>query len=59
LHCGLSSYSADLNSARNLAHPKLVERQALVTKPNIQMDDFKGVLPNIIANDIMDKSPRL
>ena len=34
-HCGLSSYSADLNAARNLAHPMLVERQAVVNQPNV------------------------
>ncbi len=34
-HCGLSSYSADLNAARNLAHPMLVERQAAVNQPNV------------------------
>ena len=28
-HCGLSSYSADLNAARNLAHPMLVERHSI------------------------------
>ena len=26
-HCGLSNYNSDLNASRNLAHPKLVERQ--------------------------------
>ena len=34
-HCGLSSYSADLNAARNLAHPMLDERQAAVNQPNV------------------------
>ena len=34
-HCGLSLFSADLNAARNLAHPMLVERQAAVNLPNV------------------------
>ncbi|MBW2981957.1 transposase [Candidatus Woesearchaeota archaeon] len=53
LHCGFS-LNADLNASRNLAHPMLVERQASVTKPYIQMDDFKSNSQVAIANDIMD-----
>ena len=34
-HCNLISYNADLNAARNLAHPKLVERQAAVNQPDL------------------------
>ena len=43
-HCGFSSYSADLNAARNLAHPMLVERQALVNVPHVTCDDTFPVL---------------
>ncbi len=38
-HCGLSLFSADLNAARNLAHPMLVERQAAVNQPNVSNDE--------------------
>jgi len=44
LHCGLSSYSADLNAARNLSHPMLVERQGAVNHPNIPGHDAKAVM---------------
>ena len=55
-HCSLVSYSADLNSARNLSHPMLVERQAVVTQPYIEVRDLKGVLPNSIVSEAIDKS---
>jgi putative transposase len=55
-HCSLVSYSADLNSALNLAHPMLVERQAVVTQPYIEAIDLKGVLPNSTASEAIDKS---
>ena len=38
-HCGLSLFNADLNAARNLAHPMLVERQAAVNQPNVSNDE--------------------
>lgn len=41
LHCGLISYSADLNAARNLAHPKLGERQTVVNQPHLTCNDTK------------------
>lgn len=53
-HCGLFSYSADLNAARNLAHPKLVERQADVTLPHISNRDSKANI-NGIADEFRDK----
>ena len=57
-HCGLKHYNADLNSARNLAHPMLVGRQASVTMPYIQTDELEGSL-RTIESEVMDKSPRL
>lgn len=43
-HCSLSSYSADLNAARNLAHPMLDERQAAVNQPNVSGREAKAPL---------------
>jgi len=40
-HCGCSC-DADLNAARNLASPKLVERQAAVNRPNVACCDAKA-----------------
>ena len=40
-HCGLSLFNADLNASRNLSHPMLVERQALVNVPIVICDDSK------------------
>ena len=40
-HCGLSLFNADLNAARNLAHPMLVERQAAVNQPIVSNDEAK------------------
>jgi len=59
LHCGLTSYSADLNAARNLAHPMLVERQALVTVPYSQSDEAEGNSQVAIEAELMAKSPAL
>ncbi|MFH1065654.1 MAG: hypothetical protein V1734_04085 [Nanoarchaeota archaeon] len=58
----MSSFSADLNAARNLAHPMLVERQAAVNQPNasdgeaeapqgelkqsLEANNCKGVMPH-------------
>ncbi|MBI2660557.1 IS200/IS605 family element transposase accessory protein TnpB [Candidatus Woesearchaeota archaeon] len=55
LHCGFSSYSADLNSARNLAHPMLVERQAQVTEPYSRSVDTKAI--SMVEADLTAKSP--
>ena len=44
LHCGLTCYSAVVNAARNLAHPMLVERQAVVNQPNVSSDDAEAPL---------------
>ncbi len=59
LHCGLKLYNSDLNAARNLAHPKLVERQGLVTSPYSRSDDVKGIFQDAIATEFMAKSPVL
>jgi len=42
LHCGLSNFNADLNASRNLSHPMLVERQALVNVPIVICDDTQA-----------------
>ena len=55
-HCGYS-LSADLNAARNLASPMLVERQVAITQPNISVNEVKGQLTS--ATDIRDKYPCL
>jgi len=44
LHCGFVRYSADLNAARNLAHPMLAERQAAVNRPFLACDETRVVL---------------
>ncbi len=61
-HCGLSSYSADLNAARNLTHPMLDERQAAVNQPNVSgceaeapllvnlKAEFRGNAPPLAVN---------
>ena len=38
----LTSYSADLNAAKNLAHPMLDVRQAAVTQPHSRSHEAKG-----------------
>ncbi|OGO13828.1 MAG: hypothetical protein A2Y53_03630 [Chloroflexi bacterium RBG_16_47_49] len=58
-HCGLSSFSADLNAARNLAHPMLVERQGAVTHPHSQSDEAEGNSQVAIEAELMAKSPAL
>jgi IS605 OrfB family transposase len=40
--CGLFHFNSDLNASRNLAHPKLVGRQAAVTQPHSPNDDTKA-----------------
>ena len=57
-HCGLSNFNADLNAGRNLAHPMLAGRQALVTEPHIRTDELEGSL-RTTESEVMDKSPRL
>jgi len=58
-HCGLSKFNSDLNASRNLAHPMLVERQALVTEPHSRSDEVKGISQDAIATELMAKSPCL
>ena len=58
-HCGLSSYSADLNAARNLASPMLGLRQAAVTPPNDSSCDAKGNLQVATEAELRVKSPLL
>ena len=41
-HCKLVDFSSDLNSARNLAHPMLGERQAAVNQPDAVCDEAEG-----------------
>jgi len=55
----LSKFNADLNAGRNLAHPKLVERQAAVTQPHDSSDDAKGVSQYATAAELRVKSPAL
>ncbi|MBI4451115.1 IS200/IS605 family element transposase accessory protein TnpB [Candidatus Woesearchaeota archaeon] len=43
-HCGFGLFSADLNAARNLAHPMLVERQAVVNRPHLTCDDAEAIV---------------
>ncbi len=57
-HC-LSSFSADLNAARNLAHPMLVERQAAVTPPYDSGCEAEGVSQDTIEAELRVKSPTL
>ena len=56
-HCGYS-LNADLNASRNLAHPKLVERQALVTVPYSRSCEAEGASCTSEA-EFMVKSPHL
>ena len=58
-HCGLTSFSADLNAARNLAHPMLGERQGLVTSPYSRSVDVKGFSQEAIEAELTAKSPAL
>ncbi len=54
-HCVLNFYSADLNAARNLARPMLVERQATVTSPYGRSDEVKGTTQRAIATELTTK----
>jgi IS605 OrfB family transposase len=58
-HCGLTSYSADLNSAKNLAHPMLAVRQAIVTSPYGLCNEHKSNSQVAIACEHKAKSPAL
>ena len=40
-HCNLISFNSDLNASRNIAHPKLEERQAVVNQPIVTYDEAK------------------
>ena len=55
-HCGLSNFNADLNASRNLAHPKLVERQVAVTQPHSWVNEHKGTSQSAIACETTAKS---
>jgi len=55
-HCGISSYSADLNAARNLSHPMLGERQAVVTRPYSQGCEAEGNSQVALEAELMVKS---
>jgi putative transposase len=57
-HCGLSLYNADLNASRNLSHPMLVERQALVNVPIVVCDDTKASSDELKLN-IITSQPTL
>ena len=58
-HCGLSNFNADLNASRNLAHPMLGGRQALVTVPNSSGDEAEGNSQVAIEAELRVKSPAL
>lgn len=51
-HCGYS-LNADLNASRNLSHPMLAERQALVTVPYSQSDETEGGSQAAIEAELM------
>lgn len=57
-HCGYS-INADLNASKNLAHPMLVERQALVTVPYNRNYEAQGASQCSTEAEFMVKSPRL
>ncbi|MBI4450995.1 IS200/IS605 family element transposase accessory protein TnpB, partial [Candidatus Woesearchaeota archaeon] len=48
--CGFVRFSADLNAARNLAHPMLVERQAVVNRPHLTCVDANAVLGSLVEH---------
>lgn len=56
-HCGLTSYSADLNAAKNLAHPMLDVRQAAVTRPYSRSHETEGTGKRALEVELMAKSP--
>jgi putative transposase len=58
-HCGLTNFNADLNASRNLAHPKLGERQATVTSPYSRSNEAEGITQDAIEAELMAKSPAL
>jgi transposase len=58
-HCGLSDFNADLNAGRNLAHPMLVERQAIVTSPHDSGCEAEGTSQSAIEAELRVKSPAL
>ena len=58
-HCGLSNFNSDLNASRNLAHPKLGERQAIVTSPYNSSVDVEGNSQVAIETELRVKSPAL
>ena len=45
--CHLHKYNADLNASKNLAHPKLDERQAAINQPYSRNDEAKGILTQL------------
>jgi putative transposase len=57
-HCGFS-LNADLNASRNLAHPMLVERQAVVTQPHNRSCDCEALNLQGIEHELMVKCPAL
>ncbi len=58
-HCGLSSYSADLNAARNLAHPMLDERQAVVNQPNVSGREAQAQTLVSLRAELRGNAPQL
>ena len=56
--CGIDNYSADLNAARNLSHPKLGERQAAVNQPHIPNRDctVQEFRDNLMGKRVMPQS---
>jgi len=58
-HCGLSSYSADLNAARNLAHPMLDERQAAVNQPNVSGREAQAPMLVNLKAELRGNAPPL
>jgi len=54
-HCGFS-LNADLNASRNLSHPMLGERQALVTVPYNQGREAEGNSQVALEAELMVKS---
>ena len=55
-HCGLTSYSADLNAAKNLSHPMLVARQAAVNQPYLTCNEDKARLCCELSPSIVKSS---
>lgn len=57
-HCGFS-LNADLNASRNLAHPMLGERQALVTVPYSRSVEAEGASQCSIEAELTAKNPAI